>query len=193
LNTQDLGFQQERDMLRDKCNRWAANFPLNPPEPAIPPELSDSAADNWRVLLAIADDLGRGAEARAAALKLSEHQKEDETILLLEDIRIVFDTFHVDRFWIEQLVEALLNMPNSQWLDWRGPDGDQQPHKLTTRELRRVLRSFGILAHTIWSRGSRHQRGASSNAITAATLKRRGALLRIGGEHTDTQTHTAAR
>src|SRR6516225_8243272 len=93
LNILDLGFQQERD----RFNRWAANFPLNLPESAIPPELSDSAADNWRALLAIADDLGRGAEARAAALKLSEHQKEDETILLLRDIRFVFDTFHVDR------------------------------------------------------------------------------------------------
>jgi hypothetical protein len=121
LNTQDLGFQQERDMLRDRFNSWAANFPLNPPEPAIPPELSDSAADNWRVLLAIADDLGRGVEARAAALKLSEHQKEDETILLLGDIRVVFDTFHLDRCGVEPLVEALLNMPDSQWLDWRGP------------------------------------------------------------------------
>jgi putative DNA primase/helicase len=162
LNTQDLGFQQERDMLRDRFNRWAANFSLNPPEPPIPPELSDSATDNWRVLLAIADDLGRGSEARAAALKLSEHQKEDETILLLCDIRVVFDTFHLDRCWIEPLVEALLNMPDSQWLDWRGPRGDQQPHKLTARELRSVLRNYGILAHTIWSRGSRHQRGASN-------------------------------
>jgi len=162
LNTQDLGFQQERDMLRDRFNRWAANFPLEPPPPAIPPELSDSATDNWRALFAIADDLGRGAEARAAALKLSEHQKEDETILLLSDTRIVFDTFHVDRFWVEPLVEALLNMPDSQWLDCRGPRGDQQPHKLTTREYRSVVGSFSIFAHTIWMRGSRQQRGASN-------------------------------
>ena len=187
LNTQDLGFQQERDMLRDRFNRWAANFPLNLPEPAIPPELSDSAADNWRVLLAIADDLGRAAEARAAALKLSEHQKEDETILLLSDIRVVFDTFHLDRIWIEQLVEALLNMPDSQWLDWRGPDGDEQPHKLTTRELRRVLRSFGILAHTIWSRGSRRQRGASSNGYYRSDFK--SVWARYCPPAADTQTH----
>ena len=163
LNTQDLGFQQERNMMREKFSRWAANFPLNPPEPATPPELSDSAADNWRVLLAIADDLGHGAEARAAALALSEHQKEDETILLLTDIRTVFDTFHVDRFWVEALVEALLHMPDSQWSDWRGPHGDLQPHKLTTRELRGVLRSFSIRpAHTIFQHGTRQQRGPSN-------------------------------
>jgi putative DNA primase/helicase len=188
LNTQDLGFQQERDMLRDRFNRWAANFPLNPPDPAIPPELSDSAADNWRVLFAVADDLGRGAEARAAALKLSDHQKEDDTILLLCDIRRVFDTFHVDRFWIETLVEALLNMPDSQWLDWRGPDGDEQPHKLTTRELRRVLRSFGILAHTLWMRGSRKQRGASSNGYYRSDFEPTWARY-CPSSAADTQTH----
>jgi Protein of unknown function (DUF3631) len=163
LNTQDPGFQQERNMMREKFSRWAANFPLNPPEPATPPELSDSAADNWRVLLAIADDLGQGAAARAAALALSEHQKEDETILLLTDIRTVFDTFHVDRFWVEALVEALLHMPDGQWSDWRGPHGDLQPHKLTTRELRSLLRSFSIRpAHTIYRHGTRQQRGPSN-------------------------------
>jgi hypothetical protein len=163
LNTQDLGFQQERNMMREKFSRWAANFPLNPPEPATPPELSDSSADNWRVLLAIADDLGHGAEARAAALALSEHQKEDETILLLTDIRTVFDMSNADRFWVEALVEALVQMPDSQWSDWRGPQGDLQPHKLTTRELRSVLRSFSICpAHTVFQHGTRQQRGPSN-------------------------------
>jgi len=107
--------------------------------------------------------------------------------LLLSDIRIVFDTFHLDRIWIEQLVEALLNMPDSQWLDWRGPNGDEQPHKLTTRELRRVLRSFGILAHTIWSRGSRRQRGASSNGYYRSDFK--SVWARYCPPAADTQTH----
>jgi hypothetical protein len=163
LNTQELGFQQERGMMRDRFSRWAANFQLNSPEPTIPQQLSDSAADNWRVLLAIADDLGRGEEARAAALALSKHQKEDETILLLTDIRTVFDTLHVNRIWVEALVKELLQMPDSQWSDWRGPHGHLQPHKLTTRELRSVLRSFPIWpAHTVFQHGTRQQRGPSN-------------------------------
>jgi hypothetical protein len=159
LNTQDPGFLQEKEMMRTRFTRWAAGFKQSKPD--IPQLLSDSSRDNWRVLLAIADDLGKGEEARAAALVLSEHQKEDETIDLMTAIRTVFDTFHLDRSWIDEMVKALLEMPDGQWSDWRGPHGDLQPHKLTARELRSVTRSFGVVAHTVYKIGGKEDRGGS--------------------------------
>jgi Transposase/Protein of unknown function (DUF3631) len=51
-----------------EIQKWAATCALR--EPEMPPELRNRAADNWRVLLAIADDLGHGAAARAAAVAL---------------------------------------------------------------------------------------------------------------------------
>ena len=49
------------------------------------------AADNWRVLLAIADDLGHGEEARAAAIALcADRPDEDPGVVFLTDVRTVF-------------------------------------------------------------------------------------------------------
>src|SRR5262249_19350632 len=58
--------------LRNRAARWAAdNFgALRDPDPQIPRELNDRAADNWRPLLAIADIAGGTwpQDARRAAL-----------------------------------------------------------------------------------------------------------------------------
>jgi len=47
---------------RTEIEKWAATCKLNP-EPDMPGELHNRAADNWRVLLAVADDLGHGHAA----------------------------------------------------------------------------------------------------------------------------------
>ena len=46
--------------IRRKCARWVADHAgeLREADPAVPPELHDRAADNWRPLLAIADLAG---------------------------------------------------------------------------------------------------------------------------------------
>jgi hypothetical protein len=53
------------------------------------------------------------------------------------------------------------------WLEWRGPNDDQLPHKLTANELSRMLGGnrlgggFGIRPHLIWALGRRNERGPS--------------------------------
>ena len=77
---------------RAEIQKWAATCTLAR-EPEMPPELHNRAADNWRVLLAIADDLGHGEAARAAAVALSVNRlDEDPGVILLTDIRTVFDS-----------------------------------------------------------------------------------------------------
>jgi len=44
---------------RGEIGKWAVTCQLAP-DPVMPPELANRAADNWRPLLAIADDLGHG-------------------------------------------------------------------------------------------------------------------------------------
>jgi Protein of unknown function (DUF3631) len=62
----------------------------------MPPSLRNRAADNWRILLSIADDLGHGEDARGAAIALCANRPdEDPGVILLNDIR-VFDTMGVD-------------------------------------------------------------------------------------------------
>jgi len=126
--------------------------------------LRNRAADNWRVLLAIADNLGHGEAARCAATKLASNRlDEDPGVVLLGDIRNLFQAWRVDRIASATLVEALLALDDSFWNEWRGPNDDRPPRKLTQGELARMLRPFEIWPRTIWStqrrRGDNSRRG----------------------------------
>jgi hypothetical protein len=117
----------------------------------MPPALRNRAADNWRVLIAIADDLGYGEPARRAAVTLSASRPDqDLRVTLLADIRIVFQARGVDRMASSALVAALLGLDHGLWSEWRGPNDDRPPRKLTQGELSRLLRPFGIWPKTIW-------------------------------------------
>jgi Protein of unknown function (DUF3631) len=146
LDESDPAFGAARDEIR----KWAATCSLAP-EPEMPGALRDRAADNWRVLLAIADDLGRGEAARAAAVALCGNRPdEDSGVTLLGDIRTVFQARGVDRITSLALIEALLGLEDNFWNEWSGPHDDQSPRKLTQNELSRLLRPFGIRPKTVW-------------------------------------------
>jgi uncharacterized protein DUF3631 len=135
---------------RAEIQKWAAICSLAR-EPEMPPELHNRAADNWRVLLAIADDLGHGEAARAAALALSANRlDEDPGIVLLVDIRTVFETLSVDRIPSASLVRGLLALDDSPWHDWRGPQDDRPARKLSQSELACLLKPFEIRPRTVW-------------------------------------------
>jgi hypothetical protein len=121
-------------------------------DPAMPPELRNRHADNWRALIAIADACGPdwGAKARAAAVALSPHQDEDVAITLLRDIHRIFDERGTDRILSRTLVDDLVAMPDAEWGEYRGPQGAQQPRRLTTGALSAALRPFKLRPRTIW-------------------------------------------
>jgi hypothetical protein len=77
---------------------WARDVDLNS-DPAIPAPLHNRQADNWRPLIAIANAFGAAwaAQAREAAIAFAgEHQDEDAAVVLLRDIRDIFDGHGVD-------------------------------------------------------------------------------------------------
>jgi len=136
---------------REEIRKWAATCSLAS-DPEMPATLRNRAADNWRVLLAIADNLGHGEAARCAAIKLASNRlDEDPGVVLLGDIRNVFQAWRVERIASATLVEALLAFDDSFWNEWRGPNDDRPPRKLTQGELARMLRPFEIRPRTIWS------------------------------------------
>lgn len=148
---------------REQIERWAKTCALAR-EPEMPPSLTNRAADNWRVLIAIADDLGHGQAARKAAIALCANRPdEDPGVVLLADIRTVFLTKGVDRISSAELVEALLELDDGRWMDFRGPNDDRPPRKLNQPELARMLRPFGIGPRTVWpaqrQAGSKSARG----------------------------------
>jgi Protein of unknown function (DUF3631) len=118
LDENDPSFPASRDLIK----RWAATCSLAP-DPEIPSSIRNRAADNWRVLLSIADGLGHSDDARAAAVELCRNRPdEDPGVVLLRDIQTVFFAHGVDRLSSVKLVEELINLNDGLWHDWRGPE-----------------------------------------------------------------------
>ena len=65
----------------------------------MPDRLTGGQSDNWRPLIAIADACGPevGELAREIAIKMCQGLDEDLEVLLLRDIRGVFDLEREDR------------------------------------------------------------------------------------------------
>jgi hypothetical protein len=120
---------------REQIQKWKDTCSLAP-RPDMPPGFINFHADNWRVLLAIADNLGHGEAARAAAVALgATRPDEDAGVVLLRDIRTVFAVHGVDRIFSEVLIQALHALDDGMWADWCGPNDDRPPRKLNQSEL----------------------------------------------------------
>jgi Protein of unknown function (DUF3631) len=129
---------------------WRREVELNP-DPEVPAGLRNRFADNWRPLLSIADSLDWGTKAREAMMIFArEYQDADAKILLLTDIRKVFDACGLDRISSKALLDALHASDGCEWSEFSGARGDQQPHRLRDSELASMLRDFAIRPRTIW-------------------------------------------
>jgi Protein of unknown function (DUF3631) len=136
-------------VLRRKAARWAeVNFSAleADPDPNIPDELNDRAADNWRPLLQIATLAGEDwlRRAREVACRLSGEGHDSTSIGtdLLSDIQAAFGEAEAMRS--ADLIAALITDPERPWAEWK----DHKP--LTQRQLAGLLRPFGIVSETIW-------------------------------------------
>jgi Protein of unknown function (DUF3631) len=142
---------------------WARDVELQH-DPELPSELRNRQADNWRVLISVGDSFGPawGARAREAAIEFSRaHHDEDAAVVLLNDIRTVFNDLGVDRISSANLVAELVGMDDGLWADWRGLRDDQQPRRLSQGELARLLAPFSIRPRTIWPQ-RRNQKSKSA-------------------------------
>jgi Protein of unknown function (DUF3631) len=161
LNEKDPQFLMEMGVIREEIRKWVNTCELeqNPETPVV-----NRYADNWRPLIAIADSLGRGDEAREAAIAMCAGLPDDDPkVDLLMDIRDVFDgPPSIDRIFSKDLLEKLHEIESGMWQEWRGPQGDLQPHPLTARELARTLVDFKIKPRTVHPLGSRDTRGPSA-------------------------------
>ena len=144
--------------LRRRCLRWAADNSdlLKNYAPYVPNGLHDRAADNWEPLFGIAD-VARTADryeagtdwarkTRAAAVALSGGDQEEETVgvQLLVDLHDLFKVHGTDRLASADIVEDLGKMEDRPWPEWG------RSHKpITTRQVARLLKPFGIAPKSI--------------------------------------------
>lgn len=131
--------------LQSRCARWAVDQleQLRDADPHLPDELDDRAQDNWRPLVAIADQVGGGwpQMARAAAVAISAPLKADKAsrgVQLLQDIRLVFDQEQVSAIAPEKLVAALRKLLESPWAIMGLGGG------LTALQVAKLLAPYGI-------------------------------------------------
>jgi putative DNA primase/helicase len=117
--------------------------------PAIPESLNDRQADNWELLLAIADLAGAdwSQRAREAALALSGDGAGETDSLgerLLRDVRDTFSARQADRLSSKALCEALCSIEGAPWSEF-----GRTRKPLTPNRLARLLAPFMIASHTI--------------------------------------------
>ncbi len=135
--------------LRRRALRWAMDreVSLQSADPRVPEGLHDRAADNWRPLLAIADDAGGvwAEKARTAAQSLSNLDEGDSSarIQLLADVRAAFETREVDRLFTGDLLGYLTGAEALSWGEWR------RGKPLTAIGLARLLKPFGVAPRKI--------------------------------------------
>jgi putative DNA primase/helicase len=127
-----------------KAAKWAADNLdiLKEAEPELPEAFGNRRADNWRPLLAIAELVGGDwpVLAREAALTL-DHADAGQTtaIMLLSDVRGLFNARDTDRLFSDDIASGLAAIEGRPWVEW---GRSQEP--ITKNAIARLLKPFGI-------------------------------------------------
>ncbi|MGH8542970.1 MAG: DUF3631 domain-containing protein, partial [Gammaproteobacteria bacterium] len=141
--------------LRQQAWRWTRDEleDLQTADPVVPEALHDRAADNWRPLLAIADQAGGEwpARARRAALALSglaADEEESAGVLALHDVAALFEELEQEQLSSEAIVNRLVEMDERPWPEWYGKP-------LSKGALARLLRPFDVRPRQLWIAGQK--------------------------------------
>jgi Protein of unknown function (DUF3631) len=144
-----LDRSEDFNRLCRQAARWANDnaIRLAALDPDVPSLGSDRAMDNWRPLLAIAQAIGSDCFNRATSAALafngkSESQEDSVAEMLLEDLRDLFEREKARVLPSATIVAELVEMEDRPWPEWKGGS------PLTTRQLARLLRPFGISPKT---------------------------------------------
>ena len=140
------------DLLARKIVRWAKDHAaaIADADPDMPPGIINREADNWRPLLAIADEVGGDWPRRAGDAAIKSHAAADDDAAsgverLLADIRDIFKAkesrqeVNADRISSASLVSTLVAIEDSPWGEY-----DRSGKPLTQSKLGRLLNQPGL-------------------------------------------------
>jgi putative DNA primase/helicase len=143
-------------ILCRRVARWAADNieALRDLDPLLPPNLNDRAADNWRPLVSIADQLGGDwpilARKAAAALSGGAQEPADTRgVRLLRDVREVLTCE-----WLSTaaLIERLVDLDEAPWRTWA------HGKPISDVTVGRMLAPYGIRSRREQTGGKRERR-----------------------------------
>ncbi len=166
--------REELDIVYRYTFAWAQGVRTQlDSDPSMPDKIYGRTADRWRVLISIADKLGRGDHAREVAkIFAGEHADEDAKIELLSDIRCVFGAFAEDQIGADLLLQHLLELEDSRWIEFRGEHGNQAPKPLTRPTMTKMISVFGVRTRTVWPRGHRTSGAKSTRGYARADFEK---------------------
>ncbi len=146
----DWHTEYEHELCR-KLARFVADnrHRIESSKPKLPDGAYNRLAHMWRPLFAIAETAGGDWPQRAASAFASLTGREDldsqnKKVILLGDIKEIFDTEGVDKLTSTDLTKALANREDRDWAEW---GNGQKP--ITPNQLARLLRPFNIAPRTI--------------------------------------------
>ena len=190
FETGDRATMQRVNIVYGFVTRWARAKPQLDLDPDLPKDLRNRTADNWRTLISIADCFGDtwAYLAREAAVTFAHaFHDEDAGVILLADLRTIFNRTAADRMASVDLITALLEIEESGWSEYRGAQDDQTPRKLSQGEMARLLKPFGMPAAPDLAAGeAARKRDQQARLLSFSVRERVGALLR-GRRHTVTR------
>jgi len=151
---------KEFERLASMATRWAGDhvIQLGKSDPAMPADIFNRPADNWRPLLAVADAAGGEwpDRARQAAIELTFDGADDESsvrVALLADVRDAFAGRNADRLASEDLVAHLVELDERPWPEFKAG------RAITKTQIARLLKPFGIKSGTIRFENGRTAKG----------------------------------
>jgi hypothetical protein len=135
--------------LKIRARQWGSRHiaALREADPDLPDCLYNRDRDNWRPLIAIADKAGGHWPETAREIAKSLYgQAEDpsEGVMLLTDIRRIFEEKATDRLSTQSLLAALCAKEDRPWHDYK-----DQGDGITDKELARLLKLFGIHPNSV--------------------------------------------
>lgn len=128
--------------------RWVVDnaADLRSADPELPEALANRAADNWRPLIAIADQAGGEWPVRARLVATAfggTCSEQTAGIVLLADLHVMFEDRGGNRVPSVDLVAALTALEARPWPEW------YQGRPITARQVAKLLEPFGVAPVTI--------------------------------------------
>ena len=138
-----LEFIDDHKKTRSELMQWATDARIINTKPDMPQLSSDRSMDNWSPLIAVADAIGWGKDARTAMILLNAESEDDIGIetKLLADIQEIFEG--KTRMFSSDLVQALTSDADNIWCEWR------HGKPMTANSLSRLLKPYKVYPKTM--------------------------------------------
>jgi hypothetical protein len=137
--------------MRSQLARWAEDHGeiLGTALPAQPEGFMNRTASNWQLMFAIADSLGQGERARAAAQYIvGATDMTSVGVALLRDIKAMFDASTLDYLTSKTIIDRLTEDPETPWAEW------SRGRPISEKGVAHLLHEYRIVSRTVGPRGA---------------------------------------